>query len=80
MSDHAPLVSHIRKSKNLVDAPPVYRFNSNLLKGHGEELLMHNRFKALAGLIPETLEDLNLYTDTFISLVDKVSKIRTKGT
>jgi exonuclease III len=74
LSDHAPVILHIRKTTQQYDNPPVYRYNSSLLKGHAEELLMHNRFKALANVIPETPEDLNLYTNKFIDTLDNVSK------
>ena len=74
LSDHAPVVAHLRKELNTLKPPPVYRFNSDTLKEKGEELILHNRFAVLASVQPLTPEDLDAYTEKFISTTDEVAK------
>jgi len=73
-SDHFPLVSLIRAKTDIaVEAPPIkYRFNVNLVKGHGATIVHNNRWASLP-IDPITdVEDLNSTTSQFVSTINTI--------
>ena len=73
-SDHFPLVALLRaKTEIAIEAPPVkFRFNVNLIKGHGEKIVHHNRW-AILPVDPITeVNELNSVTSSFVETLNTI--------
>ena len=75
-SDHFPLVTQLRAKADIAQrSPPVrYRFNTNLVKGHGKEIVFHNRWSLLPTDPITTVEELDIVTKQFTETVNVIGK------
>ncbi|KZP02930.1 hypothetical protein FIBSPDRAFT_1055557 [Athelia psychrophila] len=67
-SDHYPLVTRLRHaptSSEKTDVPPRSRFNLDLVKGHGKNIVNSNRWALLSVEPIENLEELNERVEAF---------------
>ncbi|KAJ4463702.1 hypothetical protein J3R30DRAFT_3416166 [Lentinula aciculospora] len=66
-SDHFPLVTYLHKypPRTCNRAPPKFRFDRDLIKGHGTAIVNHNRWATLSTEVIETQESLNEAANDF---------------
>ena len=73
-SDHFPLVAKLVKEVKKEEAPPSkpsYRFNVDLIKGHGKNIVHSNRWSVLSEDPIETEEDLDKSAVEFCSTINE---------
>lgn len=74
-SDHWPLLSSVRKTSTMPEAQQEkhtrFRFDTDLVKGHGSGLVFSNRWSALPVEAITTEEELNDSVEQFTSVVNE---------
>ncbi len=73
-SDHYPVVTRLRQVKDVLEPQRKidYRFDRELIKGHGKQLVNDNRFLALATSI-DSPEELEARAEDFTTLISEVA-------